>query len=165
MHTTQKLFIFENIMKRNPSNFICKNTTLTNDLQNMGHLVKIHQSHFTVLKGFGKVTFRSQKYPDKVTLSSQVTLQVIKRRLKVFCWSCDEGHLKWDKKNSRASSSSVRIEWAYSRLLVLMVGPYLLDKKNLGKDAKREKNSCRFYAFNFFSGALLWPASMTLKSA
>jgi hypothetical protein len=46
-----------------------------------------------------------------------------------------------------------------------MVGPYLLDKKNLGKDAKREKNSCRFYAFNFFSGALLWPASMTLKSA
>ncbi len=28
----------------------------------------------------------------------KVTLKVIKRRLLVFCWSCDEGHLKWDKK-------------------------------------------------------------------
>ncbi len=33
----------------------------------------------------------------------KVTLEVIKRHLKVFCWSCDEGHLKLDKKNNRAS--------------------------------------------------------------
>ncbi len=28
----------------------------------------------------------------------KVTLKVIKRRLLVFCWSCDEIHLKWEEK-------------------------------------------------------------------
>jgi hypothetical protein len=40
-------------------------------LQNRGHLVQIHQSHFTELMRFGKVTLRSQKNQDKVTLTSQ----------------------------------------------------------------------------------------------
>ncbi len=34
----------------------------------------------------------------------------------IFCWSCDEGPLKWNKKNSRASSLPVQIKWVYSTL-------------------------------------------------
>ncbi len=55
----------------------------------------------------------------------KVTLKVIKRRLKVFCWSCDGVPLKWNKKNCRASSLSLRIKWAYSRLSIRMIGQYL----------------------------------------
>ncbi len=40
---------------------MCKNTTLTNDLQNRGHLVKIHQSHFTELMRFGKSDLMESK--------------------------------------------------------------------------------------------------------
>ncbi len=60
-------------------------------------------------------------WPRKLTLRSQISikwlwpvkviLKVIKRRLLVFCWSCDAGLLKWHKKNCRASSLSLRIEW------------------------------------------------------
>ncbi len=49
---------------------------------------------------FGKVTLRSQKNQHKILWPVKVTLEVIRRRLKVFCWSCDEGHLKWFKKIS-----------------------------------------------------------------
>ena len=42
----------------------------------------------------------------------KVTLKVIKRHLFVFCWSCDVVPLKWNKKNCRASSLSLRIDWA-----------------------------------------------------
>jgi hypothetical protein len=40
----------------------------------------------------------------------KVTLEIIKRRLVVFCWSCDEIPLIWEKTVFRAS----RIEWDYS---------------------------------------------------
>ncbi len=35
----------------------------------------------------------------KWLLPVKVTLEVIKRHPKVFCWSCDEDSLKWEKKN------------------------------------------------------------------
>ncbi len=50
----------------------------------------------------------------------KVTLKVIKQRLLVFCWSCDEGHLKWDKKiaeppvchyGSNESNLASQFEW------------------------------------------------------
>ncbi len=55
----------------------------------------------------------------------KVTLTVIKRRLKVFCWSCDGVPLKLNNKNCRASSSSLRIKWAHSHLSFRMIGQYL----------------------------------------
>ncbi len=55
----------------------------------------------------------------------KVTLKVIKRPLMVSCWSCDGVPLKWNKKNCRASSLSLRIKWAYSRLSIRMIGQYL----------------------------------------
>ncbi len=55
----------------------------------------------------------------------KVTFEVIKRRPKVFCWSCDEDPLKGDKKICRASHLLLRIELAYSRTSVRMVGQYL----------------------------------------
>jgi hypothetical protein len=51
--------------------------------------------------------YRVNKISIKWLWQLKVTLKVIKRRLLVFCWSCDEGHLKWDKKNCRASSLSL----------------------------------------------------------
>ncbi len=41
-----------------------------------------------------KVTLRSTKIKVKWLWPVKVTLKVIKRRLKVFCWSCEEGPLK-----------------------------------------------------------------------
>ncbi len=55
----------------------------------------------------------------------KVTLKVIKRRPKVFYCSFDGVPLKWNKKNCRASSLSLRIKWAYSRLSIRMIGQYL----------------------------------------
>jgi hypothetical protein len=66
--------------------------------------------HGTELMQFGKVTLRSTKISLKWLWPVKVTLKAIKRRLLVFCWSCDESPLKWDKKNSRASSLPLRIE-------------------------------------------------------
>jgi hypothetical protein len=40
-----------------------------------------------------------KKISIKWLLPVKVTLEVIKRHPKVFCWSCDEDPLKWDKKN------------------------------------------------------------------
>ncbi len=50
--------------------------------------------HGTELMRFGKVTLRSTKISIKWLWPVKVTLEVIKRRLMVFCWSCDEGPLK-----------------------------------------------------------------------
>jgi hypothetical protein len=97
---------------KNPPNLIGK----TNDLQNRSHLVEIHQSHLELMR-FGKVTYGVKKIRIK-WLCPKVTLEVIQRWLKDFWWFCD-------KKNSRAASLSVRIEWAYSRLSVRMVGQHL----------------------------------------
>jgi hypothetical protein len=58
----------------------------------------------------------------------KVTLKVIKRRLKVLCWSCDGVPLKWNLKKFRASSLSLRIKWAYSRLSIRIIGQYLKRK-------------------------------------
>ncbi len=66
--------------------------------------------HGTELMRFGKVALRSTKISIKWLWPVKVTLEVIKRRTIVFCWSCDEGHLKWDKKNFRASSLQIQIE-------------------------------------------------------
>ena len=66
--------------------------------------------HGTELMQFGKVALRSTKISIKWLWPVTVTLETIKRRTIVFCWSCDEGHLKWDKKNFRASSLQIRIE-------------------------------------------------------
>ncbi len=69
--------------------------------------------------------YRVKKISIKWLLPVKVTLKVIKRHFKVFCWSCDEDPLKWEKKICRASSLLLRIEWAYSHLSVRMVGQYL----------------------------------------
>jgi len=66
-----------------------------------------------------------KKISIKWLLPVKVTLEVIKRHPKVFCWSCDEDPLKWDKKIFRASSLLLRIEWAYSHLSIRKVGQYL----------------------------------------
>ncbi len=55
--------------------------------------------HGTELMRFGKVALRSTKISIKWLWPVKVTLEVIKWRTIVFCWSCDEGHLNWDKKN------------------------------------------------------------------
>ncbi len=72
-------------------------------MQNRGHLVKRRQSKST------KVTLRSwcdlvnwphgiKKISIKWLWPVKVTLEIIKRRILVFCWSCDESPLKWNKK-------------------------------------------------------------------
>jgi hypothetical protein len=66
--------------------------------------------HGTELMQFGKVALRSTKISIKWLWPVKVTLEAIKRRTIVFPWSCDEGHLKWDKKIWRASSLPLRIE-------------------------------------------------------
>ena len=66
--------------------------------------------HDTELMRFGKVALRSTKISIRWLWPFKVTLEVIKRRTIVFCWSCDEGHLKLDKKIFRASSLQIRIE-------------------------------------------------------
>ncbi len=50
--------------------------------------------HGTELMRLGKVTLRSTKISIKLLWPVKVTLEVIKRRLMVLCWSCDEGPLK-----------------------------------------------------------------------
>ncbi len=64
----------------------------------------------------------------------KVTLEIIKCRPKVFCGSCDEYTLKWDKKICQASSLSFRNEWVYSRLSVWMVSQYLLTSFEIYKN-------------------------------
>jgi hypothetical protein len=66
--------------------------------------------HGTELMRFGKVALRSTKISIKWLWPVKVTSEVIKRRTIVFCWSCDEGHLKWDKKFFRASSLQIQIK-------------------------------------------------------
>ncbi len=61
----------------------------------------------------------------KVSLTSQSHIEVIKRRLMVFCWYCDEGPLIRRKKFAEPPSLSVRIEWVSSRPPPQMVGQYL----------------------------------------
>ncbi len=90
-----------------------------------GSLVCVWGGHFTELMWPRKVTLRSQKISMKWLWPVKVTFKVIKRPLQVFCWSCDGVPLKWNKKNWRASSSSLRIKWAYSRLSIRMIGQYL----------------------------------------
>ncbi len=81
--------------------------------------------HGTELMRFGKVTLRSTKISIQWLWPVKVILKVMKRRPKVFCWSCDEGPLKWEKQIFRATSLPARIEWAYSRPLHQMVGQCL----------------------------------------
>ncbi len=66
-----------------------------------------------------------KKISIKWLLPVKVTLEVIQQDPKVFCWSCDEDPLKWDKKICRASNLLLQIEWAYSHLSVRMVVQYL----------------------------------------
>jgi hypothetical protein len=66
--------------------------------------------HGTELMRFGKVALRSTKISIKWLWPVKVTLEFIKRRTIVFCWSCDEGHLKLDKKIFRASNLQIQIE-------------------------------------------------------
>ncbi len=60
--------------------------------------------HGTELMRFSNGTLRSKKISVQWFWPVKVTLKVIKRRPKVFCWSCDEGSIKWDKKIFWASS-------------------------------------------------------------
>jgi hypothetical protein len=54
--------------------------------------------HGTELMRFCKVALRSTKIRTKWLWPVTVTLEIIKRRLLVFCWSCDEIPLKWEEK-------------------------------------------------------------------
>ncbi len=81
------------------------------------------------LGGGGTLACRSEgHFTELMRWSVKVTLKVIKRRLKVFCWSCDGVPLKLNLKNCRASSLSLRIKWAHSRLSFWMK----LNLKNCG---------------------------------
>jgi hypothetical protein len=82
--------------------------------------------HGTELMRFGKATLRSTKLSIKWLWPVKVTLEVIKQRLMVFCWSCDEGSLN-KTKIFRASSLPVRIKWVYSRPSIQMAGQFLQD--------------------------------------
>ncbi len=95
------LFFAHCIVKKSSKN---ENTTLTNDLQNRDHLVQRRQ-----ISKSAKVTLQSwydcvnwlygvQKISIKWLWPVKVTLKVIKRHLKVFCWSCDGVPLKRNKK-------------------------------------------------------------------
>ncbi len=66
--------------------------------------------HGTEFMRFGKVALGSTKISKKWLWPVKVTLEVIKRHTIVFCWSCDDGHLKWDKKFFLASSLQIQIE-------------------------------------------------------
>ncbi len=70
--------------------------------------------HGTELMRFCKVALRSIKIHIKWLWPVNVTLEIIKWRLLVFCWFCDEIPLKWEEKNFRASSLWIGIEWDYS---------------------------------------------------
>ncbi len=75
--------------------------------------IRIHWIRIRIrIQTFCEYEFLQVSDDHKVT----VTLEVIERRLMVFCWSCDEGSLKWDKKINHASSLPVRIEWVYCTL-------------------------------------------------
>ncbi len=63
------------------------------------------------------MTLRSTKIRIKSLWPVKLTLEIIKRGLLVFCWSCDEIPLKWEKKHVRASSLWIGIEWDYSWVL------------------------------------------------
>ncbi len=54
--------------------------------------------HGTELMPFCKVALRSTKICIKWLWPVNVTLEIIKRHLLVFCWSCDEIPLKWEEK-------------------------------------------------------------------
>ncbi len=56
--------------------------------------------HGTELMRFGEVTLGRTKISIQWLWPVKVTLKVIKRRLMVFCWSCDEGPLKKDLKKT-----------------------------------------------------------------
>ncbi len=51
-----------------------------------------------MVRRFCKVALRSTKIRIKWLWPVKVTLEIIKRRLLVFCWSCDEIPLKWEEK-------------------------------------------------------------------
>ncbi len=95
------------------------------------------------LMRFGKVTLQSTKINIKWLWPVKVTLEVIMRRLMVFCWSCDEGPLKWDKKIAEPpvyqyGSNEYTLE---SRPSPQMVGQCLLKQWPLeekGRDRVRE---------------------------
>ena len=72
-----------------------------------------------------KVTLRSQKISIKWLWPVKVTLKVIKRRLKVFCWSCDEIPLKWEEKKFPSLQLWIGIEWDYSWPPSEMIGQCL----------------------------------------
>ncbi len=81
--------------------------------------------HFTELMWPCKVTLRSKKISVKWLWSVKVTLKVIRRRLKVFCWSCDGVPLKWNKKiaeppvchyRSNKPTLSSQFEWLVNTL-------------------------------------------------
>ncbi len=54
--------------------------------------------HGTELMRFCKVALRSTKIRLTWLWPVKVTLEIIKRRLLVFCWSCDEIPLTWEEK-------------------------------------------------------------------
>ncbi len=84
--------------------------------------------HGTELMRFGKVTLRSTKISIKWLRPVKVTFEVIKWPPMVFCWSCDEGPLKWDKKNQPSLQfiSTDRISLLYSQ-------PKLWVKRQIGE--------------------------------
>ncbi len=70
-----------------------------------GNLVKRRQiTKFTLRSwcNLVKWPYGVKKISIQWLLPVKVTLEVIKRHPKVFCWSCDEDPLKWDKKNLRS---------------------------------------------------------------
>ncbi len=81
--------------------------------------------HGTELMRFCNVALRTTKIRIKWLWPVNVTLEIIKRRLLVFCWSCDELPLNWEEKIFRASSLWIGIEWDYSWPPSEMVGQCL----------------------------------------
>jgi hypothetical protein len=79
----------------------------------------------TELMRFCKVALRNTKIRIKWLWPVNVTSEIIKWRLLVFCWSCDEIPLKWEEKNFRASSLWIGIEWDYSWPPSEMIGQCL----------------------------------------
>jgi hypothetical protein len=84
----------------------------------------------TVLYDFVNWLYGVKKISIQWLWPVKVTLKVIQRWLLVFCWSCDEGHLKWDKKiaeppdchyGSNEPNLASQFEWSVNTIKVLWV--------------------------------------------
>jgi hypothetical protein len=93
------LFVFHQWWKNLP-NFNIRTQPWPMSCKTGGNLVKRRQLIKSTLRSWCNLVewpYGVKKISIKWLLPVKVTLEVIKRHPKVFCWSCDEDPLKWEK--------------------------------------------------------------------